>query len=190
MSRCIGILTICICITFSTAAFGDEGTDVEAIKKLIYRYEDGVFSGDAQKIISCFAPDCVSYSPFPDSLALFMTRGDHHVVFDPESWNVWGVGMDAVREHAKSMSYYPAYLQKHPDYLHTTKVSHVSVNDERGLAVSRHIRRWPIEETRDNVYSEFCSVWLLAKIRGEWKVTGLIAHISGGQLVTKMRPQR
>jgi len=65
-----------------------------------------------------------------------------------------------------------------------------SVKGNSALAVSRHIKRWTIEETRENVNTEFRSVWMLTKIRGEWKVTGLIAHISTGQLVTKMRPSR
>jgi len=190
MSRFLSFLTLYVCIMVSVTAFCDEGADIEQVKKVLYRYEEGFFSGDAKKVLSCFAPEIVSYAPLPDSASLLMLRGDHHYITDPEDWYIWGVGMESAKQHAESCKYYPEYLKKHPDYKHTTKVSHVSVKNGRAIAVTRHLRSWTVQETRDNVTSEFRTVWMLSKIRGEWKVTGLIAHVSAGQLVTKMRPPR
>jgi len=167
------------CLTVSSFSLADDAEDIEQVKKVIYRYEEGVFSGDVDKIVSCFASDFVQYSPISDSLCLFLLRGDMHNIIDPENWYVAAVGLETIRQQSSQFENYPEYL---------TKVSHVSVMDGRAIAVSRHQRRWNDQTARETVISEFRSVWMLAKTGSEWKVTSILAHVTGGQLVSKMRP--
>jgi len=187
MSRFLSFLTFIVCLSFSMTAFCDEAGDIRQVRNVITRYEDGVFTGDAQKIISCFAPDFVAYSTVTDSLSMYTFRGDSPY-FDPDFWYVTGIGPEFIRKHAERFTTYPEKLRNNPDYRHVTTISHVSVNGDRALAVTSHKRMWRDLDARETVTREHRTVWMLSRIRGEWKVTSYISPITWYQSVMKMSP--
>ena len=192
MSRKVIIIIFIVCIALFTCvwcSWADEAADIEQVKKVLYRYEEGVFGGDAKKIKSCFASDFVAYGIIADSLTFYTFQGGNSYI-DPEDMYVVGIGADFIQKHAEQFSYYPEYLKKHPDYIHTTKVSHVHVNGTKAFAVTRHLRRWNDENARENIFREHRTVWMLSKTREEWKVTSFIGPVTSLQSVLKMRPPR
>ena len=190
MSRKFFIIILALFyLAVSAIVLADEAEDIQKIKELLHRYEDGVWNGEPEKIISCFDPSFVVYGALDDSVSMFMLRGDHHNIIDPEDWDVLAAGPDIIREHAEAFKGRPDWVAKHPDYKHGMEVRHVNVMDDHAIAVWRIWRSWTDETARETVRTESRTVWMLTRIRGEWKTTSWIFGVSRGQRVSKQGPE-
>ncbi len=195
MSRKLFILIIALfCFALSASGWADEAEDVKQIKELLNKEGWAVWHGEVDKVLSCYAPGFVGYSASPDSAALSKSRYDGFTTYnDPEEWAVSISTPDELRKYAsQNLSKTPRSLEdfiaKHPDWKGGQQIRHVHVKGDHALAIARYWSKTPDLENRETIYGERRTVWLLSRIKGEWKITSWIGGISSGQRVTKWGP--
>jgi hypothetical protein len=68
-------------------------------------------------------------------------------------------------------------------------VIHVDVKDNHAIAVSRHWGTRRDSTAQETIFNESRSVWMLAKIEGEWKITSALGAVTSDQKVRKWGPK-
>ena len=176
MSRILYILIIALsCLALSASVWAGEPKEVQEVRELLYREIEGHEKGDPDQIISCYAPGFVGYWAMTE---------------DPEDWGIWVVGLDSLRtKYAEPTRNMPAWLARHPEVTFGREVRHVHAMGDHAIAVTKHFNVIPDSTARETIRNEHQSVWMLAKIKGEWKITSWIGGVTGRQQVTKMAPR-
>lgn len=192
MSRKLFILIIALFfIALSASVWADEASqwaekqiaqlreyreEVQQVLEIIYMEMEGHVKGDPDQIMSCYAPGFVGYRAWTE---------------DPEDWNVRIVGLDSLRvKYAEPARGNPARRSKYPSsWEYFADFPHVHVKDNRAIVVWKMYSRMPDPKARETLNNMFRSVWLLAKIKGKWKITNWIGGVTDSQKVTKWTPE-
>ncbi len=167
----------CFAFLLCTVAFNQEENkeDVQQIRDLLYRENEGHHKGDQEQIYSCYAPGFVGYS----------ANG-----YDPEVWVIWIAGLEELRsKYAQNVKESSDKYAEHPDWARGTEVHHVNVYNDHAIALTFHWDWKPDPKTRENITNSHRTVWMLAKIRGEWKITSFIGQITTEQRIWKLGPE-
>jgi len=178
MSRTLRILLIAVVALVLTApAWGDKAEDIEQVRKILQKEQDSWRKGDREQLMSCFAPGFVGYQAWGGRFNLI---------------NVSHIGLDSLRANYVSQvpeGGYGATLAKHPERTVRFEVIHIDVKDNHAIGLTKHFGIVPDTTARETIIGEFESLWMLAKIEGEWKITSFIGQISSEQTVWKQGPE-
>ena len=105
---------------------------------------------------ACFAPGFVGYN------------GNFN---GPEYWQVSVVGLDSLRTvHARAVEHVAGFA-RHPEWSHSEEVLHIHVKDNHAILCAQHRVEKPDPANRETISNEWREVSMLARIRGEWKIT-------------------
>ena len=109
---------------------------------------------------------------------------------DPEDWVVAITGLDSLRtQYAAGAVAGAAQWAEHPEWRQGGEVRHVDVNGDQALMVTKQWYVVPDTTARETIRNEHQSVWMLAKIDGEWKITNWIAGVTASQEFWKWFPK-
>lgn len=147
-----------------------KGKEVEQVRDHIYKETAGHIKGDPDQIMSCYAPGA----------AIFWANGR-----GPETWTVAVAGDSLRTQYAGPKRDNPSPPSNEPQ--NGREVIHVDVKDNHAIAVSRHWSTRRDSTARETIFNEFRSVWMLAKIEGEWKITNAIGAVTADQEIRKWR---
>jgi len=178
MYRILRILIIAAIALFLTApAWAGESEEVQQVRNVIHKeWEAWYKTGDPEQIVSCYAPGFVRYSAAGG-------RG-------PEFWTVGTVGLDSLRtQYAARAVNSLATWAKHPNWRHGDEVLHVHIKDNHAIALTQQWFAMPDSTARQTVINEHQSVWMLKKIKEEWKITSGIGMVTQRQTVWKWQPE-
>ena len=178
MFRILRILIIAVvALALTTPAWAGESEEVQQVRNVINKEWEGWYkTGDPEQIVSGYAPGFVGYSAAGG-------RG-------PEFWTVGIVGLDSLRsQYAAGAVDSPGDLAKHPDWSHGDEVLHVHIKDSHAIALTQQWFAMPDSTNRQTIINEHQSVWMLKKIKEEWKITNWIGMISSKQTVWKWQPE-
>lgn len=164
-----------VALVLRVPAWAGESEDVQKVRALLYKEQDSYLQGDTERLLSCYAPDFVGYQ----------ANGE-----GPELWRVGIVGLDSLRSrYAADAATAPSWLKRHPEVQYGNEVVHISVKDDRAIALTQHWSSLPdttARETRNGIHQ---SVWMLAKVKGEWRITGFISGTRAKQTIWEQGPE-
>ena len=168
--RCFVVALALISLTgVSSSATEEEG---QKVKALLYKEIDAWFKGDPKEILSCYAPEFVGYQ------AKFAS---------PEAWDVVVTNRDSMQYVGQSVEL-AAKFKAHSDWQHKREMLHVSVSNDRALALVRQEATIPDSTARETIENTWEDVFMLAKTDGEWKITNAIWRTAGNQRVQRWLP--
>ena len=195
MSRKLFILFIAIfCFTLSANLLADEAEDVQQITELLRKEGMSVWECKPEEVLSCYAPGFVGYHAMPDSISRTRFRiNGYYVSSDPEDWVVRITTADELRKYAltfvdKAPRRWEDFIAEHPEWKGNFDVN-VNVKGDHAIAVHRGWWLMPDSKDRKTEYSEWRSVWMLARIKREWKITNWISNISRCNWVRNWVPE-
>ena len=85
MSRKLFILVIALfCFIVSVSVWADEAEDVQQIRELLYKEQEGTFKGERDKIMSCYALGFVGYRAWTSA-----TENPNDLYLASDSFNVF-----------------------------------------------------------------------------------------------------
>ena len=176
MFRILRILIIAtVALVLTTPVWGGETSDVQQVRELLYKDIDGHFKGDPEQVLSCYAPGFVGYQASGEG---------------PELWEVGMVGLDALREAKEAnVVEIPATWAKHPEWSHDREVLHVHLKDNHAIAWTQQLAVMPDSTARETIVFKWQDVWMVAKIKDEWKITNAIWRVKVEQTVWKWNPE-
>ncbi|GAH36233.1 unnamed protein product [marine sediment metagenome] len=183
MSRKLFILIFVLsCLALSASVFADEKAEnkknVELVREVVTREIESGPEGDAEKYISCYhGPSFVQYR-------IYTTK-------DPKNPNnLWitSAGPDAVRASAENLKKQKSRLDEHPELYYYYEVQHVHVMGDNAIAVPTFWQIMPDQEKRERFFHTHQTLYMLTKIKGEWKITSKISHMTSSDEIVKMRP--
>ena len=145
MKRFVALFAVIAYFVVSAPAWADDAQD---IRNLIIKENVSCLKADAESIVSCYAPGVTIYWQFSD---------------DPEDVLLYVNGLDELR------TIYAAEAKKQASIEPRCEVRHVSIRGDKGVAVSRH---WKI--VNNYPMGTHHSMWMVAKIKGQWLITSAI----------------
>jgi len=177
MYRVLRILIIAtVALVLTAPAWAGESEEVQQVRERLYKEWEGWEKGDPEQIVSGYAPGFVGY---------FAGGGR-----GPEFWTVGRVGLDSLRtQYAANAVERAATWAKHPNWSHGDEVLHVHVKDDHAIALTQQWVAMPDSTNRQTIINEYQSVWMLKKIKEEWKITNWISSVSSKQTVWKWQPE-
>ena len=185
MSRKLITLFIAIfCFTMSANVLADEAAEIQKVKDVINEEEEAYWAGDVEKLKSLYAPDIVLVRP---NIQVGYDS-DYNEVIDPVHYEIMGYGSDWIESYVEGCRTRPDYLKKNPDFLHMVIIESVKVKDDVAVAAVKLVRWWTHETPRQGTRHIMRNVWILKKVKGEWKLSYCIAHIAGGWRTFNLRP--
>ena len=189
MSRTFHLLVIIlVCLTVSAAALAQETQDERLVREVLERELKGALEGKPEQVKSCYAPGFVGYTAMTaPRINRLHTQGIVHYA-DPEDWEVGITTPEELDEYAEASKGYPERRAK-SDVEHDNEVVSVRVKGDFAIGVTRHWSRWQDKTTNENVMGESRTVWMLKKLKGEWKIFTYVGQVSWGQLRYKSTPQ-
>jgi len=147
---------------------------MQQVRDLLYQAKKGWYDGDPDLVISCFAEGVVWYQAMDN----------------PEIWSISVAGLDSLRAMQTAGVKNGAQMwADHPEWRRDHEVLHIQVKGNYAIATTQHWEWKPDPAARENIYWESKMIWMLAKIKGEWKVTSLIGGIDFRQQVGKWNPE-
>ena len=168
--RCFVVaLTLISLAGVSSSATDEEGQQVKAV---LYKEIDAWFKGEPKEILSCYAPDFVGY---------------HAKSASPEAWDVVVTNRDSMQYVGQSVEL-AAKFKAHSDWQRKREMLHVSVSNDRALALVRQEVTFPDSTTRETIQNTWEDVFMLAKTDGEWKITNAIWRTTDNQRVKRWLP--
>ena len=132
------------------------------------------FRGDPEQIISCYAPDFVGYAA---------NYGGTEV------WDVAVGSLDSLRQPVSVSIQFAATWSRHPEWSRSKEVLHVHTKDDHAIALVHQEAVRPDTTARETTVDTWEDVFMLAKIKGEWKITNVIWRTSGDQMVRRWLPE-
>ena len=138
--------------------------EVAAVRAVLEREFEGHVRRDLDQILSCYADNCVGY--YADGS------------YDPRTWSVGVAGIKDLRASKEDLL---IQMRENQEIFVTPargdEVQHVDVKGNFAAAASRHYGAATNKETGEEVRWNWINFWTLAKIGGQWKITGFIAQV-------------
>jgi hypothetical protein len=167
-------LVLCGTAWAAEAEVRSKGKEIEQVRDLIYKEIAGHIKGDPDQIMSCYAD--------APGTAIFLANGR-----GPETWTVAVAGDSLRTQYAGPKRDNPSPPSNEPQ--NGREVIHVDVKDNHAIAVSRHWGTRRDSTAQETIFNESRSVWMLAKIEGEWKITSALSAVTSDQKVRKWGPK-
>ena len=176
MFRMLRISIVAVVVLFLTAlAWAGESEDTQQVRDLLYKEQDSYLKADTEQLLSCYSPDFVGYWGSGEG---------------PELWSVVVVGLDSLRsQYAAQAKQMVDWLAKHPEVTFGNEVVHINIKNDRAIALTQHWATIPDTTARETIAGKHQSVWMLAKINDEWKITSFIGQVILEQTVWKQGPE-
>ena len=190
MSRKIFIIVIVtLCLVVSATAWTQETSDEKAVREVIEKELKGALEGKPEQVRSCYADGFVGYSAIRSGIPMnrYHLRDNTYTV-DPEDWTIGITKPEELDEYAEGFKPGAAERRKKLGITHDNEVASIKVKDDCALGVTRHWGSWKENKTNDTIDWEMRTVWMLKKIKGEWKITNYIGAISRSFFVGKAYP--
>lgn len=170
------LIIAAVSLALLAPAWGDKGEDIEQVRKILQKEQDGWRKGDQEMVLSCFAPDFVGYAGWWGRLDLI---------------SVTHVGLDSLRANYVSTKRLEQEVTNfsRPGSVHPFEVLHIDVKGDHAIGLTNHVSVVPDKEERETIINKFRSVWMLKKIKGEWKITSFISGVYGEQNVYEQGPE-
>lgn len=165
----IAAITLCL-LTSVWAGESEEGQ----IRALLCKEVDSWFKGDPDQIISCYAPNFVGYAAKYGGT---------------EAWEVSVGSLDSLRQLVSASVQLAANFAKHPNWSHSREILHVHIKDDHAVALLHQEAVIPDTTARETTTDVWEDVFMLTKIKGEWKITSAIWRTSGDQKVWRGMPE-
>lgn len=152
-----------------------DSPDTQSIRDLLYLENRSHLVGNVDQLMACYAPDVVAYAAYGTS---------------PDEWVVLAVGIDSLRAtYGKESKANALAVAGHPEWEMGCEVTHVNVKQDRAVAVAQYWSVVPDQIRRENLYTRHQSVWHLAKVQGQWRITGFIAAVTFSQTAFRLLPE-
>ena len=168
--RCFVVALALISLAGESSSATEE--EAQKVKAVLYKEIDAWFKGDPKEILSCYAPDFVGYQ------AKFAS---------PEAWDVVVTSRDSMQYVGQSVEF-AAKFKAHSDWHHKREMLHVSVSNDRALALVRQEATIPDSTARETIENTWEDVFMLAKTDGVGKITNAIWRTAGNQRVQRWLP--
>jgi len=162
--------------------------DVRQIRKVLISLMVGHHKFDPEQILSCFAPEFVAYTTLPAQRKYkyqHLMKGDYSIIIDPEDWTVQYASLGAYRKWVEKRMGELKREPVNPNIKHFDEVHNVHIWGSQAIAVTEHGQKMFCPITRETIHTWNRSVWMLAKIKGKWKITGYIGAVDMGRNTTK-----
>ena len=145
--------------------------DAQQIRQLFQTHWSGWYEADLEQILSTVTEDLVTYD----------ARGGRPAY----TWGVGHVGRGSFRDRiADQIVRGKAAWEEHEaQWDRGDEVIHIHIKADHALAVTYQWVSQPDEATNETVVNEWQSVWMLAKEKGVWKITGWVGQVMGDQTV-------
>lgn len=175
MSRILRILIIAVVgLVLTTPTWAGESEEVQQIRNVFYDIWEGWYVGNPEQIDRHFAEDFVGISaPFNE----------------PQLWTIGLVGLESIKEADKRAVEQAKTWAEHPNWSHGEEVLHVHIKDDRAVAFNQQWSVKPDSTKRETIVIKAQEVVLLAKIKGEWKITTSLWSTKVDQTVWKWDPE-
>jgi len=151
-----------------------ESEEVQQIRNVFDDLWEGWYVGNPEQIDRHFAEDFVGIA----------ANGNQ-----PQFWEVTVVGLEAVKELDKGAVEQAKTWAEHPNWSRNKEVLHVHVKDDRAVAFNQYLGTQPDSTNRETIVIKAQEVVLLAKIKGEWKITTSVWGTKVDQTVWKWDPE-
>lgn len=172
----------------SAVCFAQMTPEENRVKAVLEKELKGALEGNVEQVKSCYAEGFMGVMAWSPGITLnrLHSSGTNYYP-DPEDWII-------VISNAAELDKYAEAFRGAPERIKKMKVERgngvvsVKVKDDCALAVTRHWGSWLETKTNENVNVEMRSVWMLKKIKGEWKIASFVGHVSRSVLVSKAYP--
>lgn len=161
-----------IMLILYTSTWAGEAEEAAQIRTLLYKEVDSWFKGDPDQIISCYAPSFVGYA----------ANGT-------EAWEVSVGSLDSLKQLVSASVQFAASFAKHPNWSHSREVLHVHIKGDHAVALLHQEAVIPDTTARETTNNTWEDVFMLAKVKGEWKITSAIWRTSVDQKVWRGLPE-
>lgn len=176
MPRILPTLIIAvIALVLAVPAGAFESEETQQVRDLLYKAKRGWYDGDATLVTSCFAEGAVWYQAMDN----------------PEIWSIVAAGLDSLRamQSDANVKNGAQTWASHPQWRRDHEVLHIQIKGDYAVATTQHWEWKPDPVARENLYWESKVIWMLSKIKGEWKVTSVIGGVDSHQQVQKWNPE-
>lgn len=148
----------------SRTPHGADLQEVASVRAVLEREFDGHLRRDLDQVLSCYADNCVGY--YADGS------------YDPRKWSVGIAGIKDLRSSKEDLLIQMKENQEiFVTHARGDEVQHVDVKGNFAAAASRHYGAATNKETGEEVRWDWINFWTLAKIGGQWKITGFISQV-------------
>jgi hypothetical protein len=141
-----------------------DAQEAALVRAVLEREFEGHARRDLEQILSCYADNCVGY--YADG------------AYDPRSWSVGIAGIKDLRSSKEDLL---IQMKENQEIFIThsrrDEVQHIDVKRNFAAAASRHYGAATNKETGEEVRWDWINFWTLAKISGQWKITGFISQV-------------
>ncbi|OGG44146.1 MAG: hypothetical protein A3F84_22715 [Candidatus Handelsmanbacteria bacterium RIFCSPLOWO2_12_FULL_64_10] len=143
---------------------GADIQEIASVRAVLEREFDGHLRRDLDQVLSCYADNCVGY--YADGS------------YDPRKWSVGIAGIKDLRSSKEDLLIQMKENQEiFVTHARGDEVQHVDVKGNFAAAASRHYGAATNKETGEEVRWDWINFWTLAKIGGQWKITGFISQV-------------
>ena len=179
-----------LAIAYACAQQSGSEQQVRSFMDSVFEYED---TGNVEKMVECYDADHVLfvYGMDPASSMLELSQKGAGYVSDPTQWTVYADTMDDVRAFCERYKEMPNTIKRAKD-MGVTRVKEVQSVISSGasaIVITRHRYVVPDSEKRITIINEHCSMWMLHKTGGKWKIHTVIASYTAGQMVRQSMPE-
>lgn len=184
------IIFVIFCLAISATAWAQETRDERAVREVIEKELKGALEGKPEQMKSCYAPDFIGFNAWNrGDVCMHKIHSDGDIQYiDPEDWKVSISTPEELNDYAENFRGYPERIKKSA-VTRGNEVVSANVKNDCAIAVTRHWGSWLDKTTNENVKFEGRSVWMLKKVKGEWKIFSNIGQIAVGVIATKAFPQ-
>ena len=179
-----------LAIAYACAQQSGSDQQVRSFMATVFEYED---SGNVDKMVDCYDADHVLfvYGMDPESSMLALSQKGAGYVSDPTQWTVYADTMDEVRTFCERYKEMPSTIKraKEMGVTRVKEIQSVISSGASAIVITRHRYVVPDSEKRITIINEHCSMWMLHKTGGKWKIHTVVASISAGQLVRQNMPE-
>ena len=188
------MLIFILVIAVGGTATAQVSPDEQAVREVLSRELRGALTGNVEDIKSAYSPDYVGYMALTDSISVSqMIVYGNTFVTNPEDWTIFVSTPQELNEYAENFRGVPErhaeYFKKYPGSSHSNEIRSVKVRGNHAIAVSRHWTTIPNPTKQQKLRWEMRTVWMLDKIRGEWKISRAIAGVVRAQIIETTYPQ-
>jgi hypothetical protein len=146
------------------APSGADLQEVSSVRTVLEREFEGHLKRDLEQILSCYADNCVGY--YADGS------------YDPRKWSVGIAGIKDLRSSKEDLLIQMKENQEiFVTHARSDEVQHIDVKGIFAAAASRHYGAATNKETGEEVRWDWINFWTLARIGGQWKITGFISQV-------------
>lgn len=179
-----------IAIAYACAQQSGSEQQVRNFMASVFEYED---TGNVEKMIECYDADHVLfvYAMSPESSMMELSQGGAGYISDPSQWTVYADTMDEVRTYCEGYKDMPNKIKqaKERGVRRVKEVQSVISSGTSAIVITRHKYVVPDTEKRITIMNEHCSMWMLHKTSGVWKIHTVIASYTAGQMVRQGMPE-